>query len=534
MKEVKEGYFIEVQQKDKRGDGASAMHADLERRLEYCHNLLPTLPGVAVSIINLANNPDTDMAEVAKVIAVDPALVVKIFRVANSPFYGVRRKITNLRQAISVLGLNATLTLALSFSLGTPLRVGRRVTLDTSLYWRRSLITAVASRKLGIQQGLDMPEELFLAGLLRDIGMLVFDSVMPTDYGPLVAAAQSDTPGSDQLDYEQLAKLERETLGADHAEVGAWLLRQWSLPEYLPWAVAGSVDPEGAKAPTEYASLTACVAVSGYIAEVWLNPGDGRASVRAAQVAKQWLNIDIDNYFAILNAIAEDLPETSALFEVQLLDPTQIASVLAAAKEILQVRNLMVFQEIVQVRQEKQVLESHAQDLEQQNRLDPLTGLYNRRWLDRVLQSEFECANQNGWPLSIAFIDLDHFKRVNDTYGHQAGDEVLISVARLLTAQLRKNDIVARYGGEEFVVVLPGVGTEVLSGLFQRILTAIRQTEHIIHTGESLRVTVSIGLAGHLDRGHRFETVGTLVETADQMVYAAKRQGRDRIIVFPG
>jgi diguanylate cyclase (GGDEF)-like protein len=82
--------------------------------------------------------------------------------------------------------------------------------------------------------------------------------------------------------------------------------------------------------------------------------------------------------------------------------------------------------------------------------------------------------------------------------------------------------------------VLPGVGTEVLSGLFQRILTAIRQTEHIVHTGEPLRVTVSIGLAGHLDRGHRFETVEALVEAADQMVYAAKRQGRDRIIVFPG
>ena len=85
------------------------MRADLEQRLRYCHNL-PTLPGVALRIIGLANNPDSDLAEVAKVIAMDPVLVVKLLKVANSPLYGLRRKSENLRQAITLLGLNATLT----------------------------------------------------------------------------------------------------------------------------------------------------------------------------------------------------------------------------------------------------------------------------------------------------------------------------------------------------------------------------------------------------------------------------------------
>lgn len=92
------------------------MHAELERRLGFCGNL-PSLPAVALRIIELANNPDVDLDDLAQVIAMDPALVTKLFRAANSPLYGLRRKATNLRQALNLLGLQGTLTLALGFSL---------------------------------------------------------------------------------------------------------------------------------------------------------------------------------------------------------------------------------------------------------------------------------------------------------------------------------------------------------------------------------------------------------------------------------
>lgn len=509
------------------------MREDLEQRLRYSHNLLPTLPGIALRIIDLANDPNAEMADIAKIIAMDSALVIRILKVANSPLYSVRRKSNNLRQAISLLGLNATLSLALGFSLSSPLQGIKRLTLDDSLYWRRSIIAAITSRTLGAQQGFVNQEELFLGGLLQDIGMLVFDSMMPTEYGPMVAAARSENKGG-QLDHERLIETERQMLGTDHAEVGAWLLRHWNMPEYLQWIVAGNHNPAEANIPTELVPAVSCVAVSGYIADVWLNPEDNQASIRAAHAANKWLGIGTDGFFTIFNAIGENLPEVSNLFEIKLVDPTQIACILAEAREILEVRNSLTLQEIAQTRQDNELLKSRTVMLEQQNRLDPLTGLLNRGWLDHVLNSEFERANENGWPLSIAFIDLDHFKQVNDNYGHQAGDQILKSVARFLTETLRSNDIIGRYGGEEFLVVLPGVGLEAMTNLFKRIITALGAKQHAIDAERSLRVTASIGIASHPAQDYGFATPEALVRAADQMVYIAKRQGRNQVIVYPG
>ena len=510
------------------------MRADLEQRLRYCHNL-PTLPGVALRIIGLANNPDSDLAEVAKVIAMDPVLVVKLLKVANSPLYGLRRKSENLRQAITLLGLNATLTLALGFSLSAPLRHVQHNALDTDLYWRRSVLAAVACRALGEQQELDSPEELFLAGLLHDIGMLVLDSLMPDEYGPLIAAVTNhDRLGFGQPDYARLAEIEREVLGADHVEVGAWLLRHWNLPEYLQWALTGSQNPANANIPSALIPLVSCVAVAGYIADCWLHPEDEQVPVRAVEAAKRWLGMDDESYFAVLEVMATNLHEISTLFEIQLVDPLYVKGVLAQAEEVLTIRNLRLMQEVTDAKHRTELLESRARTLEEQNRRDPLTGLYNRGWLHGVLQNEFNRANEHGWPLGVAFIDLDHFKQVNDLYGHQAGDEVLVSVARLLIMHLRQTDMIARYGGEEFLAVLPGIGTDAMYRLFVRVLDTLRNTKHVVKTGETLRVTASIGLAAHLDRGYRFESYEALVLAADQMVYAAKRRGRDEIVIYPG
>jgi diguanylate cyclase (GGDEF)-like protein len=111
---------------------------------------------------------------------------------------------------------------------------------------------------------------------------------------------------------------------------------------------------------------------------------------------------------------------------------------------------------------------------------------------------------------------------------------VLVSVARLLIMHLRQTDMIARYGGEEFLAVLPGIGTDAMYRLFVRVLETLRNTKHVVKTGETLRVTASIGLAAHLDRGYRFESYEALVLAADQMVYAAKRRGRDEIVIYPG
>lgn len=495
------------------------MRADLEERLRFCRNL-PTLPGVALRIIELGNDPNAGMGEIAKTIALDPALAARLLKAANSPLYGRRRKADNLRQALSLLGLNAALTLALSFSLGISSCDAQRTGLNTPLYWRRSLIAALACRILGQHRGMTSLEELFLAGLLQDIGILVLDSMMPAEYGPLVAST---------TDHDRLAKAEYTALGSDHAEIGAWLLHHWNLPEYLQLAVAGSNDPSAVQAPRDLIFIVPCVALSGRIADVWLYPDDERISVRAVNGAKRWLDMEEDEYRTVLDLMAQTLPEVSSLFEIKLIDPLQIAGILDQAKELLTLRNL---REAAEAKQKTETLESRTRILEEQQHLDALTGLFNRSRLDEVLNTEFNNASKRGWPLSVAFIDLDHFKEINDSYGHQAGDSVLVSVARLLAANVRKTDVVARYGGEEFVLVLPGTGSEMSRAVLERILVSVQEQAYPIDGNQSIHITASIGLATHMESNHQFEDPEDLVRAADRALYTAKRTGRNRLVTY--
>jgi diguanylate cyclase (GGDEF)-like protein len=121
---------------------------------------------------------------------------------------------------------------------------------------------------------------------------------------------------------------------------------------------------------------------------------------------------------------------------------------------------------------------------------------------------------------------------VNDTYGHAAGDNVLATAARLIGSVVRETDYVGRYGGEEFLIVLPGVAADIASKVCQRLLTRLRTTYHMLPEAKIL-VTVSLGLATHTGAAP-FGDANALIEAADQCVYAAKRAGRDRLVVFTG
>ncbi|GGS82111.1 hypothetical protein GCM10010156_46060 [Planobispora rosea] len=155
---------------------------------------------------------------------------------------------------------------------------------------------------------------------------------------------------------------------------------------------------------------------------------------------------------------------------------------------------------------------------------DALTGLYNRRYLMDTLPDMLDGAVASGAPLSLAVVDIDHFKQVNDTYGHAAGDAVLIRVGQALSAGVRHDDIVARMGGEEFVIVLPGMSAEAARTRLNEIREAVAEAR--TRAGEHrLSVTVSIGFATF----PAVRTVTELVDSADEALYAAKGLGRDRV-----
>ncbi len=159
---------------------------------------------------------------------------------------------------------------------------------------------------------------------------------------------------------------------------------------------------------------------------------------------------------------------------------------------------------------------------------DPLTGLYNRRYMNDMLSKEFQKAKRYGGNLSCLMVDIDHFKQVNDTYGHAVGDMVLKEVAATLKNCLRTVDIVARWGGEEFVILLPATKLKQAEEAAQKVLRAVSKTKFDHIEGEPL--TVSIGISSSSSK--KLTTEDMIVNTADEALLEAKRNGRNRTEVY--
>ena len=158
---------------------------------------------------------------------------------------------------------------------------------------------------------------------------------------------------------------------------------------------------------------------------------------------------------------------------------------------------------------------------------DGLTGLHNRRYLESHLDGIVKRAGDGGHGLSLLLIDLDHFKRVNDTYGHAAGDEVLRTVARRMLRNVRGFDTAARFGGEEFVVAMPDTPLDIAYSVADRIRTKVAEEPVALPDGRQISVTLSAGVAVSSNPG---ESVADLIERADKALYMAKHDGRDRAV----
>lgn len=166
---------------------------------------------------------------------------------------------------------------------------------------------------------------------------------------------------------------------------------------------------------------------------------------------------------------------------------------------------------------------------ERDAQLDTLTGLHNRRWLDTTFRKELARCKENNSAFSVIMLDIDHFKYFNDTYGHQAGDQVLKQVAFAMKGNLRPNEIVARYGGEEFVILLPNTSAIIAEKIAERVRLGVagchyQDTESVT----KVQITISLGIA-ELDQHC---SSNTLINNADKAMYQAKKSGRNQTQVY--
>ncbi len=499
------------------------MNPDLLSRLENVTNL-PTPPAVAANVISLAQSPEVALSDLAEAITCDPSLTTKVLRVANSPMYAQRRQSANLHQALVVLGINGAVTLALGFSLLPMLRRSPSENEHLAYTWKRSVLSAVSARVLAKKLKLVNSEEAFLAALLQDIGIMAIDRIESGFYQEC---------GEFFGDHDRLIAYEVEKLGDDHAEVGSWLLKNWGLPDYLQETVGMSHTMDANSGDPKKDAFSRCVALSGRVADLWLKDDDEEAGFSdTADAAEAALALDRETFALVMGEIGTNIPDMAATFQTELISEQEAQIIVERAQEALTMRNLVSIQEVAELGKKTQQLTSLAYDLQQENQRDALTKVANRGHLDEVLDKGFKHAKRFGWTLSLAFVDLDFFKQVNDVYGHQAGDNVLRNVAHQLADLVRCTDTVGRYGGEEFVLILPGAdeaGAEVVAN---RVLNRMRNLTHA--TGkddESIVVTASIGCAT-LSEGNSFSTVAEFLAAADKALYTAKRQGRDRVVAY--
>ena len=247
-----------------------------------------------------------------------------------------------------------------------------------------------------------------------------------------------------------------------------------------------------------------------------------RLSPSSRSIWRDYLDLETEQILPVLNQIEEQLPELESQFGISVLNADQSAEIVGRARTLLTDVSMQLLQQISD-------LQCRADNLVEAKNRDVLTGLYNRAKMDEELASWVARAAKHGFPLAVAFMDLDGFKGVNDTYGHAAGDDVLRSTAELLSKQIRSTDALARYGGDEFVLLLSGEKKSNALIVCDRILAAFGNSPPTVD-GKSIELHISIGLAT-LDMISE-PIPAELVKAADDALLKAKAGGKARVVCY--
>lgn len=491
---------------------------------------LPMPAPVVAHVVRLVSDPAVEPQELAQVIARDPVLSAEIIAASNSSFLGARSRIASVGHACAFLGTRAVRNLVLCLSVRQLVPASALGGLPVDAFWEASLRRGTAARTLAQRLGLPQPEELFALGLCQDLGLLLACRRSP-ELGtawPLTALAA-----------RRLQVEEAHGIAGGHPELGWRLLDAWLFPDELSIPVRFHHRPDEAPAPHQQRARVAAAADA--LSDVFLtHERDTQEAMRRAEQALAALQIPADQLPALVDAVGKDVSDAATLLQLKVSrQPTYQELAQAACQGMFEL-NLSYEEMTRQLRTALEEKERLAAELKRVNgeleRLntelagraatDALTGLPNRRSFDETIAREL--AKPRG--LSLLMLDVDRFKAFNDKHGHQAGDEVLKTVARAIQGSVRASDLAARFGGEEFAVVLPGTPLEGARMVAERIRTAVAGVRLQL-SGAWVSVTISVGGATLLAPGAL--DAAALIARADAALYAAKQAGRNRVMWAP-
>jgi len=484
---------------------------------------LPSPPAIAIRILEAVKKDDASYDELSQIIWSDPSLAAKALKVANSSFYGLPQKVSSLKKALAIIGLNAVKNIALSFVIATELRTHSEGGFDFDFFWKRSVTAAVAA-DLGMISLNKKDDDAFVIGLLQDIGIAIMYFCRRDDYLKVLDEKRiSQTP---------LEVLEKQFFGFDHQDLGSEVLKEWGLPEGIHIPIR--YHHKNAAPPSEYDLRTDVVYISDKISSVY-HGSNGSEKLRAVNnmLGDKYKKSETD-IKSLIDLVANKSIEILSLFEIDPAGMKPYSQILQEANEELGKLNLSYEQLLIKYKEAKNRAETLADSLKIANEKlrsmavrDGLTGLYNHRYFLDQLDAEFSRTLRYNRPFSLIILDLDDFKKVNDSYGHRIGDIVLKEISELILKNVRKNDVVARYGGEEFTVIAPETDLKSAAGLAERLRRSVEQAE--IHADSvSIRVTISLGVATYLP-GKKASTTYELLDAADSALYESKRAGKNKL-----
>lgn len=471
---------------------------------------LPTPPGTALEILRLCQQDDISISALSDTLAADPALSVRLLKYANSAMLGVRKEVTSVRDAVLLLGVRSVRLMALSFSLLTQDDDRACKSFDFTLFWSHSLAAAVSARHLSRNDPGISPEEAFAAGLLSQIGKLAFAVGLPEEYAQILSQA-GGTLGA-------TAELERKAFDTTHYDIGADLLADWSIPERLVTTIRFQRKPEDLSVPDQQ-QFARLVGTSVDLADLMCQNGDLGTLARVSQsVLSSGLISTPEELEDACRKIQKEFEVLAATLKLRSDIKVNAKAIQAEAGEVLGELSLAT-------QLKSDVIERENQTLQEKAWTDGLTGIANRAAFDRQLSILWEESLRHGRPLALVLLDVDHFKKFNDTYGHRTGDAVLRAVARVLPRAVRQVDFVARYGGEEFAIIMPRVDRLIAAQICVKVRKMIEMSE-VDFESQRHRVTVSVGSA-LISRVCRPYRPHDLLEAADKQLYASKGKGRN-------
>ncbi len=610
---------------------------------------LPTPRGVALAILEISQRENATLGEIARVVQTDPALSGRLIKLANTASH-IARPVVSVQEAVVRQGMTTVRQLALGFSLVDQYRNGSCKAFDYQEYWSHSLLMALGMQALGMRVHVAAADELFVCGLLAQVGRLALATAYPDEYNTVLMAYHADPA-------QAIGVHERARLETDHTELGIVMMTDWGMPKVFIGALTQYEYPEHSNLAQDSRSntLVLMLRLSHRLASLGLANADMRpklfkewmalatdldipqddagrfidevidrwrewgellkipatalpsfAEICHGQHAHEEETTESDTPLRIVvadgNAInrrktmallAEDSEHTVypaengnvalalamevlphviiAHIDLPLLDGLELCQALRATEEGSRIHILLTADEhgeeqlihayeagadgyvpsaisakglrirlcaaqrLVQLQtaweKDRMQLRQIAAELAVANRrlataalTDQLTGLPNRRSAMDQLEQAWSAASRSGLALSVMVVDIDHFKQINDSHGHAAGDLVLREAAALLRASARREDSVCRIGGEEFLVICPNTDLKSAMLSAERLLANLSEKRIAIGQIEKT-LTVSIGVA---TRESDMTDMDVLVSLADQALYAAKAAGRNQ------